>query len=63
MPSSNHLSPTMREAFGGDTMYLARLEMLVAKITAKQIMAGRRKLFASWAKKSALPFCHWRLNS
>lgn len=47
----------VREAFGGDPTYLAHLETLVMKIPhAKQIMAGRRKLFASWAKKAALPF-------
>jgi hypothetical protein len=41
----------VREAFGGDATYLAHLETLVMKIPhAKQIMAGRRKLFASWAK-------------
>jgi hypothetical protein len=40
----------VREAFG-EANYLAHLETLVMKIPhAKQIMAGRRKLFASWAK-------------
>jgi hypothetical protein len=46
----------VREAFGEAT-YLAHLETLVMKVPhAKQIMAGRRKLFASWAKSEALPF-------
>jgi hypothetical protein len=40
----------IREAFG-ETNYLTHLETLVMKVPhAKQIMAGRRKLFASWAK-------------
>ena len=41
----------VREAFG-EANYLAHLETLILKIPqAKQIMAGRRKLFANWAKK------------
>ncbi|HEX4945365.1 MAG TPA: hypothetical protein VFZ34_01715 [Blastocatellia bacterium] len=40
----------VREAFG-EADYLVHLETLVMKIPhAKPIMAGRRKLFASWAK-------------
>ena len=41
----------VREAFG-EANYLAHLETLILKIPqAKQIMAGRRKLVANWAKK------------
>jgi hypothetical protein len=40
----------IREVFG-ETNYLVQLETLVMKVPhAKQLMAGRRKLFASWAK-------------
>ncbi len=43
----------IREVFG-ETNYLIQLETLVMKVpNAKQIMAGRRKLFASWAKPTA----------
>ncbi len=41
----------VREAFG-EASYLLHLETLVLKIPhAKQIMVGRRKLFAGWAKR------------
>ncbi len=41
----------VREAFG-EANYMAHLETLVMKVPhAKQIMAGRRNLFANWAKK------------
>ena len=40
----------IREVFG-ETNYLTQLETLVMKVPhAKQIMAARRKLLASWAK-------------
>ena len=43
----------VREVFG-EANYLAHLETLVMKIPhATQIMVGRRKLFASWAKNPA----------
>lgn len=42
----------IREVFG-ETNYLTHLETLVMKVpNAKQIMAARRKLFASWAKSA-----------
>jgi hypothetical protein len=41
----------VREAFG-DKKYLGHLEQLVMKVpNAQQILAGRRKLFAGWAKR------------
>jgi hypothetical protein len=40
----------VREAFG-EPDYLLHLERLVMKIpNAKELLANRRKLFASWAK-------------
>ena len=41
----------VREAFS-DQKYLSHLEQLVMKVpNAQQILAGRRKLFAGWAKR------------
>lgn len=45
----------IRETFG-EANYLAHLEALVLKVPhAKQIMVGRRKLFAGWANVGKTP--------